>query len=383
MTLPVRLTFWKGVLAALLLFGTYSVYVRIFHGLGAATNLSDRFPWGLWIGFDVLCGVGLAAGGFTVCALVYLFNLERFQPLARPAVLTAFLGYLLVGTAICLDIGLPWRIWHPLWFWNPSSVMFEVGWCVTHYLAVLALEFSPVVFERLRVRWAVKAMHAMSIPLVIAGVILSTLHQSSLGSFYLITPTKLHPLWYSPLLPALFFISAVGIGFAMVIVESSLSKRAFGKALEIALLSAAAKAMVVVLGIYGLLRLWDMHYRGAFVGVDALSREALYFYLEMLLLVGVPVALFASRVLRRRPVWLFAGSLSAVLGFVLNRLNVSITGMEWSAGAAYTPTWMEWSVTLMFTAAGFAVFALAVKYLPVFEASRREPSRAAACDRAA
>jgi len=362
-----KLTFWKGVLALFCLLGTYSLYVRIFHGLGAATNLNDRSPWGLWIGFDVLCGVGLAAGGFTVCALVYIFNLERFRPLARPAILTAFLGYLLVGTAITLDIGLPWRIWHPLWYWNPHSVMFEVGWCVTLYLTVLALEFSPAVFERLRWTWAVKIMHTVSIPLVIAGVILSTLHQSSLGSFYLIVPGKLHPLWYSPLLPVHFYISAIGIGFGMVIVESSLSARAFGKSLEMDILSVAAKAMVVVLGVYGLLRIWEMNYRHAFTGVDFLGKEGLYFLGEMALLVAVPVGLFSFRRFRQDPIWLFVGALSAVLGFVLNRLNVAITGMEWSTGTHYTPTWMEWSVSLMFAALGFAIFALAVKYLPIFQ----------------
>lgn len=362
-----RFTFWKGVLALALLMGTYSLYVRMFHGLGAATDLSDKFPWGLWIGFDVLCGVGLAAGGFTICAVVYLFNLERFRPLARPAILTAFLGYVLVGVAITLDIGLPWRIWHPLRYWNPHSFMFEVGWCVTLYTTVLALEFSPVVFERLGWKTAEKVLHAISIPLVIAGVILSTLHQSSLGSFYLITPGKLHPLWYSPLLPVLFYVSAIGIGFGMVIVESSLSARAFKKSLEIDILSVAAKAMVVVLGVYGLLRLWDMNYRGILKTVDFSTTEGLYFIGEMVLLVVVPVGLFIFRRVRQNPRWLFVGALSGVLGFVLNRLNVAITGMEWSSGAKYTPTWMEWSVSFMFAAAGFAIFALAVKYLPIFE----------------
>ena len=362
-----KLTFWKAVLGVVLLLAAYSSFIRLFKGLGAATNLTDQFPWGIWIGFDVLCGVGLAAGGFTICAVVYIFNLERFRPIARPAVLTAFLGYALVAVAITFDIGRPWRIWHPLLFWNHSSVMFEVAWCVTLYLTVLALEFSPVVLERFRFKKALKVVHAVSIPLVIAGVILSTLHQSSLGSLYLIVPQKLHPLWYSPLLPVLFYMSAVGIGMAMVIVESTLSKRAFGKELEMHILNTLGKGVVVVLGCYGLLRLWDIHYRGSSGWLLVNSKEVILFYLEMLLLVVAPVALLVWRKVRNSPAGLFAGALCAVLGFVLNRLNVAITGMEWGTGAKYMPSWMEWSVTLGVTGAGFALFALAVKYLPVFE----------------
>lgn len=362
-----KFTFWKGVLFVLLALGAYSVGYRIFMGLGPATNLTDAFPWGLWIGFDVLCGVGLAAGGFTVCAVVYIFNLERFHPIARPAVLTAFLGYAMVAVAITLDIGRPWRIWHPLRFWNHSSVMFEVAWCVTLYLTVLALEFSPAVFERLKWHWALKLHRVIAIPLVIAGVLLSTLHQSSLGSLYLIVPTKLHPLWYTPMLPWLFYISAVGIGMAMVIVESSLSKRAFGKELEMDLLDTLGKGVVVVLGCYGLLRLWDLNYRGNLRWVMEPSQESMLFLLEVALMVVAPVALLAWRRVRANPIGLFAGALCAVLGFVLNRLNVAITGMEKGSGTTYFPSWMEWSVTISFAAAGFAAFALAVKYLPVFE----------------
>jgi Ni/Fe-hydrogenase subunit HybB-like protein len=361
-----KFTFWKGVLFALLALGVYSVGVRIFAGLGAATNLSDAFPWGLWIGFDVMCGVGLAAGGFTVCAVVYIFNLERFRPIARPAVLTAFLGYALVAVAVTLDIGRPWRIWHPLRFWNHNSVMFEVAWCVTLYLTVLAMEFSPVVFEKLRWNWALKVMHVLSLPLVIVGVLLSTLHQSSLGSLFLIVPTKLHPLWYTPLLPVLFYVSAVGIGMAMVIVESSLSKRAFGKELELDLLDTLGKGVVVVLGCYGLLRFWDLQYRGNLPRLLEPSREAILFYLEVALLVVAPVALLSWRRVRANPTGLFAGAFCAVLGFVLNRLNVGITGMERGSGANYFPSWMEWSLTLALVAGGFTIFALAVKYLPVF-----------------
>ncbi|MGH8459838.1 MAG: NrfD/PsrC family molybdoenzyme membrane anchor subunit, partial [Nevskiales bacterium] len=192
-----HLTFWQWVFWLVMLGGLYATGVRVVYGLGGSTNLSDQFPWGLWIGFDILCGVGLAAGGFTLAAIVHIFNIERYKPILRATILTAFLGYLLVIVALLFDQGRPYRIWHALIMWNPRSVMFEVAWCVMLYTTVLALEFVPVVFERLGWQRPLRWMRAVAIPLVIAGVILSTLHQSSLGSLYLIVPNKLYPLWYS------------------------------------------------------------------------------------------------------------------------------------------------------------------------------------------
>ncbi|HKJ68456.1 MAG TPA: NrfD/PsrC family molybdoenzyme membrane anchor subunit, partial [bacterium] len=173
-----KLTFWKTVFFLVILVGLYAAVLRYSQGLGTATNLNDNFPWGLWIGFDVLCGVGLASGGFTLAAVVYIFNIKQFKPIIRPAILTAFLGYLLVIVGLLFDLGKPWNIWHPVVMWNPHSVMFEVAWCVMLYTAVLALEFSPVVFEKFRLQKPLKIIKRITIPLVILGVILSTLHQS-------------------------------------------------------------------------------------------------------------------------------------------------------------------------------------------------------------
>ena len=178
--------------------GVYATYVRFAKGLGASTNLSDQFPWGLWIGFDVMCGVMLAAGGFTLTAAVEIFNIKRWHAILRPTILTAFMGYLLVCAALMYDLGLPWNIWHPLIMRNPHSVMFEVAYCVMLYTTVLALEFSPIVFERLGWKRALKAVRSVMIVLVILGVLLSTLHQSSLGTLYLIMPNKLHAVLVQP-----------------------------------------------------------------------------------------------------------------------------------------------------------------------------------------
>ena len=362
-----KLTFWRAVLMLILAAGFYSTVLRFVKGLGAATNLSDQFPWGLWIGFDVLCGVGLAAGGFTLAAIVYVFHLDRFHPVLRPSILTAFLGYALVAVALLYDLGKPYNIWHPMVMWNPHSVMFEVAWCVMLYLTVLALEFSPAVLERFHLHKPLRIVKAATIPLVIAGVMLSTLHQSSLGSLYLIVPEKLYPYWYSPLLPVFFFISAVSVGLAMVIFESNLSARAFGREIEMPLLEVLGRAMAVVLAIYGLLKLQDLWARGALVHLREPSTETLLFLLEITLGVLIPFPLLLFRKVREDRQSLFGVAVLVITGFLLNRLNVSITGMEASSGVHYFPRWTEVAVTLSIVGVGFLLFSLAVRYLNVME----------------
>ena len=368
-----RLTLWQGVLLAVLAAGLYATVLRFARGLGAATNLSDQFPWGLWIGFDVLVGVGLAAGGFVIAATVHVFRMERYEPIARPAVLTAFLGYILVIVALLFDLGLPYRIWHPLIMWNPHSVMFEVAWCVTLYTLVLALELSPMVFERFGWKLPLRVVRSVYVPLVIVGVLLSTLHQSSLGSLYVIAPDKLHGLWYSPLLPVFFFVSAVAGGLAMTIFESFMSYRAFGKRLEPELLAGLARVAVVVLGVYALLRVQDLAARGSLGLVLTFTPESVLFWGEAGLGVILPMVLFALPRVRTNERGLFFAALLTVMGFILNRLNVAVTGMAASSGVTYVPSWMEFAVTASIVGAGFLLFALAVKYLPIFPKAELPP----------
>lgn len=365
LTLP-RPTFWRVVLLVLFAFGLYTTIIRFTQGLGASTNLSDDFPWGLWIGFDVLCGVALAAGGFTISAAVYIFNIERFRPIVRPTILTAFLGYSLVVIALFFDLGQGHRIWHPLVMWNPRSVMFEIGWCVSLYTTVLALEFSPMLLERLGWQKPLKVVKTFMLPLVIMGVLLSTLHQSSLGSLYLIVPGKLHPLWYSALLPVYFFVSAIALGCAMTIFESFLSWRAFRRRIEIDLLSDLGKVMVVVLSVYLILKVQDLMGRGVLGMAFEPSYEGRLFLAEILLGVVAPIIFLLFPAVRKDDMGLFMSSLMVVGGFMLNRLNVSITGMEAAAPSRYTPHWMEITVTLCIVGLGFLLFALAAKYLNVF-----------------
>jgi Ni/Fe-hydrogenase subunit HybB-like protein len=370
-----KMTFWRVVLVIILSAGLYATILRFTRGLGATTNLSDAFPWGLWIGFDVLCGVMMAAGGFTLTATVYIFNLKEFRPIVRPAILTAFLGYLLVVVALLFDLGRGYRIWHPLVMWNPRSVMFEVAWCVTLYTSVLALEFGPVIFERLRLGRLLRIQHAISVPLVIAGVLLSMLHQSSLGSLYLIVPNKLHPLWYTPLLPILFFLSAICVGLAMTIFESSMSARVFGKQLELSLLVKLGRTLLVVLVVYAVLRFQDLQQRGVLHMLGRFSYETGLFYLEVVIGLLLPIGLLLVPRVRESAQGLYASAVLVVLGFITNRLNVSITGMETSAGLHYIPRWTEVAVTASIVAAAFVIFGLAVKYLPIFPPSQRSVPR--------
>lgn len=364
-----KITFWRVVFVAILIAGAAATVIRFTQGLGPSTNLSDEFPWGIWIGFDILCGVMLAAGGFTLMATVHIFNAERFHPIVRPALLTAFLGYLLVVGALMFDLGKPWNIWHPMVMWNPNSVMFEVGWCVMLYTTVLSLEFAPIVFERFRLERPLRIIRYISLPLVIMGVLLSTLHQSSLGSLYLIVPGKLHPLWYSPLLPVLFFVSAIAVGLGMTMLEAALSARHLGHRFNVSIMSSLARILLVVLAVYAVLRFQDLSARGAWGYALSGGYEASFFWVEIALTLAIPAVLLSMARIRTSARGLFWVSVCVVAGFVTNRLNVSITGMEASAGVTYIPKWTEVAITASIVAVGIAIFGLAAKHLPIFEHS--------------
>ena len=381
MKLP-KITLWRAIFAAILLSGLYATYLRVMYGLGGSTNLSDRFPWGLWIGFDVMCGVGLAAGGFTLVAGVHIFNLKEYRPVLRPAILTAFLGYVLVVVGLLYDLGRPDRLWHPLVMWNPHSVMFEVAWCVTLYTTVLFLEFLPVVFERLGWHKPMEWIHRISVPLMILGVLLSTLHQSSLGSLFLIVPEKLYGLWYTPILPALFWLSAISVGLAMTIFESWHSSRAFGRALELPLLARLARILAVLMSVYLWIRFLDLGHRHVFGLLTQNRIETWLFALEILLM-AVPTVLLYQASVRMRPGALYACAVMVVFGFITNRLNVGITGLEAGSGVHYFPKWSEVAVTLSIVAVGFAIFRVIGQYFPIFEAHSTETAAAKVEDKEA
>ncbi len=253
--------------------------------------------------------------------------------------------------------------------------MFEVAWCVTLYSTVLFLEFLPVVFEKFGLHRPLAWIHRISVPLMILGVLLSTLHQSSLGTLFLIVPEKLYPLWYTPILPLLFYVSAIGVGLAMTIFESWHSSRAFGRALELPLLASMARVLAVVMSVYLWIRFLDMSHRHVFPLLARNRIETWLFFLEIALVLVPTVLLYQHRI-RMQPGKLYACAVMVVFGFIANRLNVGITGLEAGSGVHYVPRWSEVAVTLSIVAAGFAIFHMIAKYFPIFEPeAHAQPAR--------
>jgi len=347
---------------------------RFLFGLGATTNLSDAFPWGFWIGFDVMGGVALAAGGFVLTAAVYIFRLEGFHSLVRPAVLTALLGYLAVVAGLLFDLGLPWNIWHMIVFWNPHSPLFEVGWCVMLYLTVLTLEFFPVLaedFSRLaRVR---RVLERARIPLVIAGIGLSTLHQSSLGSLFLITPYQLHPLWYSPLLPVLFLVSAIGLGTMMATFESHFTAWLYDRRPETGTLASLGGAARWILLFYAALRLSDLAVRGQLRWAWLAGWHSVLFWLELGLMALAPAALLFIPAVRASRAGQFTAAVIGVAGVVLNRIDVGGLAHAGRTGPWYLPSWTEIAASAGVVSAAALAFLFMVERFQVWEERPRDP----------
>jgi len=336
-------------------------------GLGLTTALTDRTPWGLWIGFDVMAGVALAAGGFVIAAAVHVFHLERYHTLLRPAILTAFLGYVAVVLGLLVDLGRPWNIWRMTVYWQPHSALFEVGWCVMLYLTVLTLEFAPVVAEGLRRHRVLAFLRRFTLPLVIVGIALSTLHQSSLGTLMVIAPNRVHPLWYSPLLPLLFLVSAVALGLAMVAAESIVSAWLFHREAEWDLVAGLTRAASVALALYLALRLGDLGVRGQLHHLAGGTFFSWWLVLELLASTVVPLLLFTLPSARRNHRALATGALLSVLGFILYRVNAGGLSHVAATGEGYLPALTELAMSLGVVATMALVFLFFVEHLKVWE----------------
>jgi len=360
-----KLTFWKSIGIIIMLVGAYSSYIRFTKGLGASTNLTDSVPWGLWIGFDFI-GVGLAAAGFTIAASAHIFNSHKFEPIVRPAVLTAYIGYMLVVLVLVIDLGRPENFWHPLIMWNHHSVMFEITWCVICYSTILSLEFAPVVLEKYKLVKPIKILRNISIPVVVMGVLFSTLHQSSFGSLYLIMPTKVYPLWYSSILPVHFFVSCIAAGLSMIIFESYIFARSLKQGLDVHLLSGIGKVIGIVLLVSMGLKFADFAFAQKLSYIFIPCSETYLFWLEIILGSVIPVLIFSNKNFRVDRQWLYFGSVFTLCGFVLNRMNVSITSLIRSSGQNYTPSFEEISITLMIIVIGMWAFNFVAKNFKVF-----------------
>ena len=354
---------WLAVILVAALIGA-AIY-RLSAGLGAVTNLSDDVPWGLWIGFDVLAGVALAAGGFTIAATVYIFNMKKYKPIARAAVLTAFVGYVIVSVGIFLDIGKPITLWHALVMWQPHSIMFEVVMCVVLYTTVLALEFSGPYLEGTGSS-AAKTMTSrkVMVPLAIAAVTLSYLHQSSLGALFLLMPTKLNHLWWTTMLPYNFFISAIAAGLAMVSVEYIIASSVFKHDCNFDILRGLAKGTAITLLVYFVFRVGDIMLKGN-LGLMGEGTTGMLFIIEMLLvLIPMVMLFFFSSGSEPKAGAVFIPQMLVLAGIILNRMDVLFLA-ELGEGATYHPSIIEIIITAGLIAAIVLAYRIAAVKLPI------------------
>ncbi len=355
--------------------GSAVAVARFLYGLGVTTNLSDAVPWGIWIGFDVMSGVALAAGGFVLTATVYIFKLEKFHSIVRPAVLTAFLGYVAVAVGLLFDLGLPWNIWHMIVFWNPHSPLFEVGWCVMLYLTVLLLEFFPVPAEEFAALSKVRRfLLKLRLPLVIAGIALSTLHQSSLGSLFLIMPYNLHPLWYSPILPLNFLISAIGLGLMMVTFEGLFTAWLYQRKPETDLFAKLGSAARWVFLVYLVVRFGDLAVRGQLQHLSDGGWEVKMFWFEIAVSALLPVILLSIPRLRRSHQWQWIISVGSITGIVLNRINVGGLVHINRGQTLYFPSWTEITITAAVISAAALAFLYMVERFRIWEEKPVDPN---------
>jgi Ni/Fe-hydrogenase subunit HybB-like protein len=394
---PIHAKFWTPgvvVLAVLMAAGAAAIAARFIGGIGYVSNLTTARPWGLWIGVDVASGVALAAGGFTTAFLAHIIGRHYYESVVRPALLTAMLGYTFVVLGLLVDIGRSWAIWKPMFHWNPTSVLFEVAMCVMFYLNVLYIEFLPIVVERFKGRVKLPGpLAALNAPVegilrladtvlpkimwffIIAGVVLSCMHQSSLGSLMLIAPTKLHPLWYTPMLPLLFLVSAIAVGYPMVVFEATLATTSLKLDSEIKVLGPLTRITIFLLGLYLALKVGDMVVRGTYVYLLDFTAQTNSFLIEMVFGVVVPWLMLLSPGVRRSRRSLFIACTMIVGGVLVNRLNVFVVGYRPPISEAnYSPAIGEILVTVGLIAALMFLYRAIVTVLPVLNKPEQEVS---------
>jgi Ni/Fe-hydrogenase subunit HybB-like protein len=364
-----QITLWRVIVAIILVTGLYATYVRFFEGFRASTNLSDQMPWGLWVGLGTLCGVGLSAAGFGISAAVYLLGMERYRPILRASILISFLGYCTVMVGYLYEIGLPWRFWHPIVMWNSHSVLFDVCVCIMTYFTVLTFEFAPAVIEKLPWKGLRETLlhhhHRILIGVVLAGVLLSSMHQSFLGGLYLIAEGKVHPLWYSSYMHAIFYLSAIPAGLALTVMAIYLCMRSLNVRVDFSILNDCGRMIQMLLIVFVFFRLLDLVANHALHYAFQLTPEAGYFWLEVGLFLALPIVLLSYDSIRSHPDRLYWACAAVVGGFIVNRLNVSINALQTATGAHYVPKWTELASSVLVVAAAVMAFRYAVIYLDI------------------
>jgi Ni/Fe-hydrogenase subunit HybB-like protein len=342
---------------------------RLVFGLGASTNMNDYWPWGIWIAFDVLGGVGMAAGGFIIAAMVYILNWKKYKCIARASILNAFFGYLLAAMSICLDIGRSFVIWHPMIMWQVNSIMFIVALHVVAYTSTLATETSPMIFEKLGWGRVLGWVNRCMVGIVLFGVLLSLLHQSSLGAVYLIAPSKLSPLWYSKHIPYLFLVSAIMMGLSMVSFETILTGKVFNHTAPKDVLEGLSKGVLFFGCIYFVMKVWIIITGPGLAALFSSGFLGLMWLLEMTVGIVIPVLLLAKKANRQNLDTIFVASIMVIVGVLLNRLNVGVFAISDYAnrvGGDYFPSIMELMLTSGMIAFAILGFKVCAKYLNLF-----------------
>jgi Ni/Fe-hydrogenase subunit HybB-like protein len=335
-------------------------FYRYFYGLAAVTNLNDGYPFGVWVVVDVVIGSALACGGFSVAMLVYIFNRGEYHPLVRPALLGSLFGYTLAGAGVLYDLGRWWNFWHIFWpgYMNFNSVMVEVALCISLYIVVMWIEFSPAFLEKFGKLDQRRKLNRVMFAFIALGTVLPMMHQSSLGSMLLVMGVQIHPLWNTALLPLLYLLTAITMGYAVVLFESCIAASAYRRKLETHLLTPLAKTMLFFLAAYLVVRFGDLIVRGALPRAFGLSLESVMFWLETACFV-LPFWLIGKQEARRNPARLFLAGIMLMAGGSLLRINGYLIGYETGDGFNYFPSMSE----IIGTAAMFAIEVLGYIYL--------------------
>lgn len=339
---------------------------RFIFGLGAVTNLNDGYPWGIWVAVDVVIGSAFACGGFSVAMLVYIFNKGQYHPLVRPALLASLFGYTLAGVGVMFDLGRYWNFWHVFVpsHANPNSVMFEVAVCISAYILVMWIEFSPVFLEKLGRHDLKQKLNKVLFFFIALGTLLPMMHQSSLGTLLVLMGGQVNPLWQTPILPLLYLLTAITMGYGVVLFESCLASSAYRREIEVHLLEPLSKVMLGVLGFYLVVRFGDLVARGALGNAFVLSVAALFFWFETILFV-VPFVLIGSLGARRNPARLFQAGVAIMLAGALLRLNGFLIGYDTGPGWNYFPSIAELVVTIGMLAIHVVGYIVITRRFPV------------------
>lgn len=359
--------------AVILGVGIILTLLRFTIGIGGISNLDDNNPWGIWIAFDLLCGVALAAGGYTTSAACYLFGLKRYHSAVRPAITTAFLGYLFVVVALHYDVGQPWRLVYPIFLsQGTTSILFEVGLCVFIYLTVLFIEWTPAAFEWFGWKNIRNFVIKLTLPLTILGVVLSTMHQSSLGALFLTSPGKLHPLWYSSFLPVFFFVSSMFAGLSMVVFEGMLAHKGMHHKMDETHLAGAnevafgfSRGAAFIMAGYLCIRIFDLAMSNNWAYLST-GYGALYI-VELVGFVALPMCLYAVASREKRINFARTASVITVAGIILNRFIVCLVAFNWQlpADERYFPSFLEICLSIFIITLIITAYRIIATFMPV------------------